>query len=49
MDMFRETAAGQLIRFVTRNKLLQYPEEKDGFSWAPLVCPIRDIPYHRNH
>lgn len=35
--MFRETAVGQLIRFVTRNKVLQYPEEKEDFSWAPLV------------
>jgi DHA1 family multidrug resistance protein-like MFS transporter len=37
MDLFRETAVGQLIRFVTRNKVLLYAEEKEGFRWAPLV------------
>lgn len=29
IELFRETACGQLIRLVTRNKVLQYPEEKD--------------------
>lgn len=29
IELFRETACGQLIRLVTRNKLLQYPEERD--------------------
>jgi MFS transporter, DHA1 family, multidrug resistance protein len=38
---FRETAAGQLLRLVSRNKLLQYPEEKPDFQlpscWVDLV------------
>ncbi|KAK5109708.1 hypothetical protein LTR85_002286 [Meristemomyces frigidus] len=36
MELFRESAVGQIIRYVTKNKLLQYPEEKANFSWAPL-------------
>ncbi|KAL8705820.1 MAG: hypothetical protein Q9225_008005, partial [Loekoesia sp. 1 TL-2023] len=31
-DLFREAPIGQIIRFVTRNKLLQYPEEKPEFE-----------------
>ncbi|KAI4191750.1 MAG: hypothetical protein LQ346_004634, partial [Caloplaca aetnensis] len=31
-DLFRDAPIGQIIRFVTRNKLLQYPEEKAGFQ-----------------
>ena len=31
-DLFRESAMGQLLRFVTRNKILLYPEEKPGFE-----------------
>ncbi|KAL8682899.1 MAG: hypothetical protein Q9186_001062 [Xanthomendoza sp. 1 TL-2023] len=30
-DIIRDAPIGQLIRFVTHNKLLQYPEEKPGF------------------
>lgn len=30
-DIFRESALGQAIRFVSRNKLLQYPEERPDF------------------
>ncbi|KAL9029022.1 MAG: hypothetical protein Q9180_007080, partial [Flavoplaca navasiana] len=31
-DLIREAPIGQLIRFITRNKVLQYPEEKPGFQ-----------------
>ena len=31
-DLIREAPLGQLIRFVTRNKLLKYPEERDDFK-----------------
>jgi DHA1 family multidrug resistance protein-like MFS transporter len=31
-DLLRESALGQLIRLVTRNKILQYPEEKADFE-----------------
>jgi MFS transporter, DHA1 family, multidrug resistance protein len=31
-QMIRDSTVGQFIRFVTRNKVLQYPEEKDGFQ-----------------
>ncbi|KAH7136509.1 major facilitator superfamily domain-containing protein [Dactylonectria macrodidyma] len=41
MDLLRESAMGQLIRFVTRNKYLQYPEEKPDFElpepWLILI------------
>lgn len=32
--LFRETAVEQIIRFVTKNRILRYPEEEPGF-----VCP----------
>ncbi|KAL9098518.1 MAG: hypothetical protein Q9163_005835 [Psora crenata] len=31
-DLIREAALGQVLRFITRNKILQYPEEKPGFT-----------------
>ena len=31
-DVLRESAMGQIIRFVTKNKVLQYPEEKPDFQ-----------------
>jgi hypothetical protein len=31
-DIFRDSPLGQIIRLVTRNKVLQYPEEKDSFT-----------------
>lgn len=33
-DMIRDAPIGQIIRYITRNRVLQYPEEKEGF-----VCP----------
>ncbi|KFY86043.1 hypothetical protein V498_07613, partial [Pseudogymnoascus sp. VKM F-4517 (FW-2822)] len=32
-DLFRETAAGRIIRFISRRKLLQHPEERPGFQF----------------
>ncbi|KAK0758236.1 hypothetical protein N5P37_009538 [Trichoderma harzianum] len=34
-ETFRESALGQAIRFVSRNKLLQYPEERPDFVLPP--------------
>lgn len=31
-DLIREAPIGQIIRFITRNNVLQYPEEKPGFE-----------------
>ncbi|KAI9703915.1 MAG: hypothetical protein M1820_005697 [Bogoriella megaspora] len=31
-DLIREAPLGQIIRLLTRNKLYQYPEEKEGFQ-----------------
>lgn len=31
-DMIRDAPLGQLIRLITRNKFLQYPEEREGFQ-----------------
>ncbi|KAI4136398.1 MAG: hypothetical protein L6R39_007808, partial [Caloplaca ligustica] len=31
-DLFRDAPIGQIIRFVTRNRVLQYPEEKPDFQ-----------------
>ncbi|KAK4555660.1 hypothetical protein LTR86_007413 [Recurvomyces mirabilis] len=36
MELFRESAVGQVVRLITNGKWLQYPEEKDNFTWAPL-------------
>ncbi|KAK5131031.1 hypothetical protein LTR08_001381 [Meristemomyces frigidus] len=36
MDLFRESAVGQIIRYITKHRVLQYAEEKVDFSWAPL-------------
>ena len=32
-DLFRETAFGQIIRFLSGNRLLPYPEELPGFEF----------------
>jgi MFS transporter, DHA1 family, multidrug resistance protein len=34
MEWIRDAPIGQIIRYVTKNKVLQYPEERDDF-----VCP----------
>lgn len=31
-DLIREAPIGQLLRFITKNKILRYPEELDGFQ-----------------
>ncbi|KAL6409874.1 FLR1-putative H+ antiporter regulated by yAP-1 and involved in multidrug resistance [Ilyonectria robusta] len=40
-DIIRDAALGQLIRFLTKNKYLKYPEEKPGFKlpdpWITLI------------
>lgn len=43
-DLFRETAAGQIIRFISRRKLLRYPEEFPGFQFQyPTVQSLEKI------
>ncbi|KIW81811.1 hypothetical protein Z517_04837 [Fonsecaea pedrosoi CBS 271.37] len=32
-DLFRDTVAGQILRLVTGNRILQYPEERDPSLW----------------
>ena len=39
-DLIREAPLGQLIRLITRNKVLQYPEEKPDFE---LPSTYRDV------
>ncbi|KAK1814417.1 hypothetical protein LTR12_011150 [Friedmanniomyces endolithicus] len=36
MDAFRDSAFGQIIRYISGDKVLLYPEEKADFSWPPL-------------
>ncbi|KAF4455947.1 hypothetical protein F53441_1814 [Fusarium austroafricanum] len=49
LDVVRDAPLGQLIRFVTRNRLLQYPEERPDFelpaAWTQLLnnADLRDI------
>jgi len=35
MDLIRDTTVGQLLRALTRNRILKYPEELQGFQ-----CPL---------
>src|SRR5688572_8319655 len=35
MDFFRETQLGQVIRWVTNNRVLLYPEERPDFKVPP--------------
>ena len=49
--LVRDSAAGQLIRFATRNRYLLYPEEEPGFKlpdcWIDILNnPERDLPPH---
>lgn len=36
-DLFRDAAVGQMIRWVSGNKWLQYPEEKDPSIWQKFI------------
>lgn len=36
-DLFRDAPVGQMIRWVTKNRVLQYPEEKDPSIWEQYV------------
>lgn len=36
-DLFRDAPVGQLLRWVSGNKWLQYPEEKDPSIWKKYV------------
>lgn len=38
MELIRDSFAGQVLRYATNNRILLYPEENEGFHWAPLVC-----------
>jgi DHA1 family multidrug resistance protein-like MFS transporter len=37
MELFRESAVGQVIRYLSGNKVFLYPEEKEDFKWPELV------------
>ena len=48
-DLVRESPIGQVIRFVTRNKYLRYPEEIPGFQipWGGVAnAPVDEKPAH---
>lgn len=36
-ELFRDTVAGQLLRLLTRRRILQYPEEKDPSIWEKYL------------
>ncbi|KAF2095092.1 MFS general substrate transporter [Rhizodiscina lignyota] len=42
MAVLRESAVGQIVRFITRNRALQYPDEKEGFRWGPLEALLAE-------
>jgi DHA1 family multidrug resistance protein-like MFS transporter len=37
IELFRDTACGQIVRFVSRGNLLSYPEEKNPELWKNYV------------
>jgi DHA1 family multidrug resistance protein-like MFS transporter len=37
MEILRDSAVGQLARYVTGNRILLYPEERTDYSLATLV------------
>ncbi|WYZ46256.1 hypothetical protein EsH8_IX_000481 [Colletotrichum jinshuiense] len=47
-QIIRDAPAGQVIRFLTRNKVLQYPEEKPGFQlpqqWLDVLNSEKETP-----
>lgn len=43
-DLIREAPIGQLLRFVTRNKVLKYPEELPGFQLPESYNTILNAP-----
>jgi MFS transporter, DHA1 family, multidrug resistance protein len=40
LDIIREAAIGQAIRFISRNRLLQYPEERPDFVLPPQYASL---------
>jgi MFS transporter, DHA1 family, multidrug resistance protein len=46
MAFLRDTAVGQVLRFVTRNHILKYPEEEEGFklpeTWQRMLNSEED-------
>src|ERR1700760_1608663 len=43
LDIIREAALGQAIRFISRNKLLLYPEEKPDFKLPPQYVALLQV------
>ena len=43
-DLIREAPIGQLLRFVTRNKVLKYPEELPGFQLPETYNTVLNAP-----
>lgn len=39
MDTFRDTATGQIIRLITRGRLLKFPDELNPKSYANIIDP----------
>jgi DHA1 family multidrug resistance protein-like MFS transporter len=37
VDLFRDTSCGQILRLISRGKLLQYPEERDPELWKKYI------------
>lgn len=44
MELFRESAVGQVVKYLSKDRLLRYPEEREDFHWTPLVSAICGIP-----
>ncbi|KAL2036690.1 hypothetical protein N7G274_010561 [Stereocaulon virgatum] len=48
-DLMREAPIGQLLRFVTRNKLFPYPEELPGFQLPETYNTVLNEHTHEKH
>lgn len=47
-DLIRDAPIGQLIRFATQNRLLLYPEEREGFEYPPTFKPLQSTSRTQN-
>lgn len=43
-DLIRDAPIGQIIRFITRNRVLKYPEEEEGWRCPKSYNPDEDTP-----
>lgn len=49
-DLIREAPLGQALRLITRNRILKYPEEEEGFQLPePYIAQLKPSEKHNKH